>query len=262
MSFHNDVVTNSFIEGEKLSSIRATVFQYLPSPNQTKNLEWVRSAAQAALVLKLHGLLETAGYQSTSTTLQHASLPQFAHSNTHECNDSSEFDGDVEENAVNGDNSSCNGNDSDEDCDGFDILPDPLPFPDRSALCAGNLYPTVPSENASHSVYSIHDRYGMMQNTTLGDMEVERDIDRLRELLRRVDKGFTSCCNSLVETNKHRRSRDLLHVSILRGIDNWNGMRGKILSQRALLNGVTGLESSSRGSDTSHASFKEGTHTS
>lgn len=256
MSFHGEGART--IEDEKILSLRASVFQYLPSPNQTKNLEWVRSAAQAALVLRLPGLLETAGYQSTSTTLQHASLPQFAHNISHEGIEPSTFDGDMEENAVNRDDVSCIDNDSDDECDGFDILPDPLPFPDRSALCAGNVYPTNTSDNASYSAYSSQDRYGIMQNTTLGDMEVERDIDRLRELLRRVDKSFASCCNALIEINEHRRSRDLLHVNILRNIDNWNGMRGKILSQRALLNGVMCLEDASCRTDTSYANFKEG----
>jgi len=39
------------------------------------NLSWIRTAAQAALALKLHGVLETTGCQSASAKLLHASLP-------------------------------------------------------------------------------------------------------------------------------------------------------------------------------------------
>jgi len=39
------------------------------------NLSWNRTAAQAALALKLHGVLETTGCQSASAKLLHASLP-------------------------------------------------------------------------------------------------------------------------------------------------------------------------------------------
>ena len=46
------------------------------------NLSWVRTAAQAALALKLHGILETTGYQSVSAKLQHASLPKFSNVGT------------------------------------------------------------------------------------------------------------------------------------------------------------------------------------
>ena len=253
-------------EDEKALSLPSSVFQYLPSPSQTQNLEWVRSAAQAALVLQLHGVLETAGYQSTSTKLQHASLPRFASNNVHDSLDSAavnrserrEMDGD----SVGSDEVSDLEND-DED-DGFDILPDPLPLAERSALCAGSIFPNRSVGNApdtgSYCTYSVQtkDRYGAMQHTSLGDMEVERDIDRLRDLLRKVDKSFAMCCNALIGINKQRRSRDVLHVSILRSIDNWEGMRGIFLSQLSLLKGVTCLESASKSSNDSYTRFGEG----
>lgn len=254
MGFHRD----GGVDDEKMSSLRASVFHYLPSPNQTKNLEWVRSAAQAALVLKLHGLLETAGYQSTSTKLQHASLPQYAPNNADKRIECGTSDRNAEENIDGSHANDAISNVSDDECDGFDMLPDPLPFPERSALCAGSVYPTLPSDNISYSAYSNRDRYGTMQNTTLGDIEVERDIDRLRGLLRRVDKSFATCCNALTGINEHRKSRDSIHINIIRNIDNWNGMRGKILSQRSLLKGVTCLEHTSLHANKSYTNFAEG----
>ena len=44
------------------------------------NLAWVRTAAQAAVALQLHGILETTGLPSASARLQHASLPNFNNS--------------------------------------------------------------------------------------------------------------------------------------------------------------------------------------
>ena len=214
-------------EDEKILSLRSSVLYYLPSASQTKNLEWVRTAAQAALNLKLHGLLETAGYQSTSTKLQHASLPQFASTNTRTGMESGALD---HETSNRREDTTMMASNSDDD--GFDILPEPFPLAERSALCAGSIYPTRAGANASetelYSTYSLHDQdcYGAMQtHTSLGDMEVERDVDRLRDLLRRVDKSFASCCNALIGIGEHRRSRESLLISMLRSIDIWEGMR-------------------------------------
>ena len=45
--------------------------------NFSSNFAWVRTAAQAAMALRVHGMLETTGMQSASARLQHASLPSF-----------------------------------------------------------------------------------------------------------------------------------------------------------------------------------------
>lgn len=251
---------------EKNLSLASSLLQYLPSPSNSKNLEWVRSAAQTALVLKVHGLLETAGYQSTSTTLQHASLPQFASNNDHEGMDSGVASGKANTDAEDYDDKDCISELGNESNDGFDVLPHPLPLPERSALCAGSVYPSqlagTVSETRSYSTYTYsmqdRDHYGTTRRTSLGDIEVERDIERLRELLRRVDRCFGSCCNALIAINEHRRSKEEIHVNILRSIDNWQGMRGKILSQRSLLNGVACLEKANRAANDSYTNFGEG----
>ena len=43
---------------------------------------------------------------------------------------------------------------------------------------------------------------------------------------------------------RSRRERFSLHLEILRGLDSWEGLRGKFVSQRALLKGVSGMEQS------------------
>merc|ERR1712151_1245418 len=55
---------------EQSSSIIST-----PATSFLSNLSWVRTAAQAAMALKLHGILDATGYASASARLQHASLP-------------------------------------------------------------------------------------------------------------------------------------------------------------------------------------------
>mmetsp|Transcript_10434 Transcript_10434/g.19518 ORF Transcript_10434/g.19518 Transcript_10434/m.19518 type:complete len:1240 (+) Transcript_10434:95-3814(+) len=252
----------------KVFPLRSSLLQCLPSPTNATNIEWVRTAAQAALILKVHGLLETAGYQSTSTKLQHASLPRFANKDVHPEMDSSFVLDDVEKHCDDFDDKdgiSELGNESNDECDGFDLLPDPLPLPDRSALCAGSIYTRysvgntfdVKSYSSQANSTQAKDFYGSSEDTNLGEINVERDIERLRELLRRVSTSFGSCCNSLAGINNNLRTRELLHVSILRNIDSWEGMRGKILSQKALLNGISSLENSRLVGYNSFSSFFE-----
>lgn len=235
--------------------LRSSLLQCLPSPSNASNLEWVRTAAQAALILKVHGILETAGYQSTSTKLQHASLPRFTSKDVHPEIDSSFVLDNVDEQSDNFDDKDAIselGNESHDDCEGFDLLPDPLPLPERSALCAGSIYTGHPAGNGfdvksySSQANSTQGKnfYASSGDTNLGDIDVERDIERLRELLRRVSRSFGSCCNSLATIKENLRTRELLHVSILRNIDSWDGLRGKIVSQKALLDGVSSLEES------------------
>ena len=41
-----------------------------------------------------------------------------------------------------------------------------------------------------------------------------------------------------------RRERLALHLEVVRGLDSWEGLRGKFVSQRALLKGVSGIQQS------------------
>ncbi len=244
------------------------MLKYLPSPTHTKNLKWVRTAAQAALVLQVHGLLETAGYQSTSTKLQHASLPQFASSKARDSGDSngSMDDGNDKKGDEEGDSCLLNYDGCDDDCDGFDVLPEPLPLSERSALCAGRSltcleesgHKNIQSSSSNAGIFR-GDHYGMYNNnTSLGDIDVEKDTVRLRDLLRKVDKSFSLCCKAMSAIGENRHGRAQLQMNILRSIDNWEGMRGKILAQRSLLNGVNSLEKANRRSDDCYVAFSEG----
>lgn len=62
---------------------------------QAQNLSWVRTAAQAAIALKLHGILDATGYNSASAKLQHASLPKFDTSKWWRGTDEEDISGEV-----------------------------------------------------------------------------------------------------------------------------------------------------------------------
>lgn len=271
---HNDQLSSSNLHDESSNGIGdvfnsySSLLKYLPTPSQTMNLKWVRTAAQAALVLRVHGLLETAGYESTSTKLQHASLPQFASTKARGSGDSngSMDDGKDSKDGEGGD--SCSFNDDDDECDGFDVLPEPLPLSERSALCAvrtisrheESMHGKTQSRSGatSHAGHCRGDLYGMHNNSTsLGDIDVERDTGRLRDLLRQVDKSFSLCCVAMSIIGENRHARAQLQMNILRSIDSWEGMRGKILAQRPLLNGVNSLENTSRQTDDCYVAFSE-----
>ena len=271
---------------------KSIFYTYFPNLSvQSTNLSWVRTAAQAALALKLDGVLETSGCLSTSAKLQQASLPNFT-SRQH-----SSFDHDDEKpksvrpiphSTVQDDGSDCefekgvvsvksalDGEDSQSfnDSGGYDLLPNPLPLSERSALCAGNNSPTKlnassPLSPASSTTSFKEDRlgtnYGINYNSDdldvamLGDLSVDKDIDRLRDIIRTVDESYGRCLSAIVKIGKSRSKRAEIHMVIIKGLDSWEGLRGKIISQRALLAGVSTLEVGYQIADKSAISLSSG----
>mmetsp|Transcript_24176 Transcript_24176/g.35812 ORF Transcript_24176/g.35812 Transcript_24176/m.35812 type:complete len:1362 (-) Transcript_24176:2038-6123(-) len=260
------------------------------SHHQQPNMTWVRTAAQAAMALKVHGILETTGCQSASAKLQHASLPNFESSSKKKGNsswaDEDDEGGERNKGYDNNDQQvgdTCN-NDSFENgvvsveseldtCDaGYDLLPNPVPAPERTVLCAGSSAVSDDAfDNGSTSGQSLGDReallltsnkmamnisqkfrYGVSPaaadekaSTLLGDMAVDDDIDKLREIIGSVDNILGRCFASSAGIGQAMRQRNALHLGVVQSIDSWEGMRGEIITQRALLNGVTMLASSS-----------------
>jgi hypothetical protein len=78
----------------------------------------------------------------------------------------------------------------------------------------------------------------------LGDISVDENIDKLREVIGSVDNTLSRCLASSGGIGKARREQQSLHLDIVRGLDAWEGMRGKFISQRALMKGVAGVEQS------------------
>lgn len=257
----------------------------LSSTNQP-NLSWVRTAAQAAMALKLHGVLENTGMPSASAKLQHASLPSFKKTSQgdEDAGDSPRPDSRSKSTRDRGVDDTDGDDQSFEngvvESDGYDMLPSPLPLKERSVLCAGSIEnrksgALLPSDTmtapyhcdkadsaASAQEYEPRFHYGSRRvfhgeeidesATVLGEISVDNDIDRLREIIGSVDNTLGRCLAASTLIKDKQRKRDAFHRQIVRGLDRWEGLRGEIVSQRALLNGITALE---KGIETSEKSL-------
>jgi hypothetical protein len=224
---------------------------------------WVRTAAQAAIALKVHGMLETSGLPSASARLQHASLPSF--SNVTSRGNAGWEDVDIERSlprrsgrsATNGSN--VKGNSFEEGVindDGFDLLPLPVPAPERRILSAGSntsaffVTGAQPREERFHyGSPNIQSRFTLECEDDhgaafLGDVAVDENIDKLREVIGSVDNTLSRCLASIGAIGKGQREKQTLHLNVVGGLDSWVGMRGKFISQRSLLRGIEGIEQS------------------
>mmetsp|Transcript_56373 Transcript_56373/g.136762 ORF Transcript_56373/g.136762 Transcript_56373/m.136762 type:complete len:1304 (+) Transcript_56373:755-4666(+) len=235
------------------------------------NLPWVRTAAQAAVALQLHGILETTGLPSASARLQHASLPSFDNARNSAWseddgekeirNDSSE---DTEHNELTDSfeegvmhvQDELEPDNADpfldqEDDTGYDLLPLPVPAPERQILNVGE---TKKPDIKKESRY----RYGSPtivegleatdvedeKQVYIGEMAIDENIDKLREVIGSVDNILSRCMASSGSIERCRRERLDTHLKLLVGLDSWEGLRGMFVNQRSLLKGVSGIEQS------------------
>ena len=236
------------------------------------NLSWVRTAAQAALALKLHGILETTGYQSVSAKLQHASLPKISkvgalsmgdeergtQKKVHHKKEVKNSMDDFEKGIVCVESNLYEETHYDDNGNGYDMLPSPLPLPERSALCAGSVHPSTSTTEVSpvhqsnrklmreahqsgvrYSDTSGNDDTG---NVILGDISVDKDIDRLRDMIRKVDVGLSRCLSAGLCVGTESCEKTGFQLDLLREIDYGEGWGGRMIGQKALLNGVESLE--------------------
>jgi hypothetical protein len=224
-------------------------------------LGWIRTAAQAAVALKVHGFLETTGLQTASAKLQHAALPSYGKQRWK--NDSSDeegsAEGDAERTAV--------ANNFEEGVihdDGFDLLPLPVPAPERRILTVGSIQQNV--ESAKRFTYGNGELDGSQHLTSdggtafLADIAVDENIDKLREVIGSVDNTLNRCLTSLGRIEDATYKRNILHHDIVKGLDSWPEMRGKFITQRSLMKGVSGIEQSTDVCEESTINFAEGTN--
>lgn len=222
------------------------------------NLSWVRTAAQAALALQLHGVLETTGYQSASAKLQHASLPKFSkigmafatEDNDEKTNSDQDKKKTVETNIDFEDGIVCVESNLDDDSQydyhgngGYDLLPSPLPLSERSALCAGSKDSSnLLTKNQVGVRYSDASTSFGADSMALGDVSVDRDIERLRDIIITVDKSLSRCLSSGLCVGAEGNDKIGNQINLLKAIgcgDNWCG---RILNQKASLKGIEMLE--------------------
>mmetsp|Transcript_26136 Transcript_26136/g.61382 ORF Transcript_26136/g.61382 Transcript_26136/m.61382 type:complete len:1098 (-) Transcript_26136:651-3944(-) len=227
------------------------------------NLSWVRTAAQAAVALQLHGILETTGLPSASARLQHASLPSFNNSRNSgwsEDDDQKLFVNDSEDSAENLVQDSFEKgvlhvqDELASECimdqgDGYDLLPLPVPAPERQILNVSEAKKNSVITNETRFRYGGPEGFAIgstddEKRVYLGEMAIDENIDKLREIIGSVDNILSRCMASSSGIERSRREKFMIHLDILRGLDSWEGLRGKFVSQRALLKGVSNMEQS------------------
>jgi hypothetical protein len=234
------------------------------------NLAWVRTAAQAAVALKIHGVLETTGLPSASARLQHASLPSFNTSRNAAWLDD---DGDrvgrkdsdesyektlqesFEEGVLHVEDGLKFSSDSiavHDDGNGYDLLPLPVPALERQILSVGDANARIESNKETRFRYGelpaesmfVAQRSEEDKRVYLGEMAIDDNIDKLRDVIGHLDNTLSRCLASGSGIERARGDCQSLHLRILSGLDSWEGLSGKFVSQRALLKGVTGIEQS------------------
>ena len=240
--------------------------------NTSPNFTWVRTVAQAAIALHVHGLLENSGMPSASARLQHASLPAFdmpVHVTGWDENEvvSAEKQLATKANSPNI-RELLNFEDGVVNDDGFDLLPLPIPAPERRILTVGST-PNGISESSNEERFhygsgNLETHYpfqieGDTGAAFLGDISIDENIDKLREVIGSVDNTFSRCLISSGEVGKANRDRLNLHLNVVRGLDSWEGMRGRFIGQRSLMKGVAGVEQSKEMYEESDMELIDGT---
>lgn len=222
---------------------------------------WVRTAAQAAVALQVHGILENTGMQAASARLQHASLPALGSAGRSSGWDETDPDPGSPDgrDGIGADRATANQavHNFEEGVvhdDGFDLLPLPIPAPERRILTVGSS-PCLPSretfgeERFHYGGGDLEGRHPLdyqdnEASAYLGDIAVDENIDKLREVIGSVDNTLCRCLVSSGGIGKANTERLIIHLNIIRGLDSWEGMRGKFISQRPLMKGIAGVEQS------------------
>lgn len=247
------------------------------------------------MALQVHGMLETTGLPSVSARLQHASLPMFDNSSSRRTSWVEEGNDDQGQ-ALDARRSSSLGSDPDDptnfehgvihvdseleseagefgsvptaDQDGYDLLPLPVPAPERRILSVGSPerrhrapehdgndpFAGLLVEETSHTRFrygssTVIEQFppsdsGHVQSAFLGEFAVDSNIDKLREVIGSVENTLKRCLSASAGIGGARRDRLALHLEVVKGFDSWQGMRGQFITQRALLRGVEGLDQS------------------
>lgn len=235
------------------------------------NLAWVRTAAQAAVALQLHGVLETSGLPAASARLQHASLPCFdnarnlawseddgekiVRNDSSEDTENNELTDSFEEGVMHVQDELESENADpffdQDDGNGYDLLPLPVPAPERQILNVGEAKKPEAKKESRYRYGSPTLVEGLEptrveeeKQVYIGEMAIDENIDKLREVIGSVDNTLSRCMASSGSIERSRRERLENHLNFLRGLDSWEGLRGMFVNQRSLLKGVSGIEQS------------------
>ncbi|KAL9181413.1 hypothetical protein ACHAXT_010218 [Thalassiosira profunda] len=221
---------------------------------------WLRAAAQVAMSLQFHGMLESTGHQSTSAKIQHASLPKFGsrpvgswddeeadNKRVADSNDSPKSETNFEAGVVKVESSLIA---DEEGLGGYDMLPSPGPSDEHRVLNAGNAAARAGTANSTAAraifVYdtAVDQPEGApdRKDAVLGTIRVENDIDKLRDIIRSINRTLGKMCQCSVLVQSAQDDRNAIQLGLLRDIDTWGDSRGEVISQRALVKGVAELQ--------------------
>lgn len=217
---------------------------------------WLRAAAQVAMTLQFHGILETTGHESSSARIQHASLPKFCNhragsweeeENDHDkiignqktsCLGSSESDSpkneaNFEAGVINVESELTN----EQGLAGYDMLPSPGPSEEHRVLNAGS---DISSKGDASKQIRSRFVYDVSSEQSRG-LNADSDVDQLRDIIRSIHQKLINLSLSCAVLRSAQDERNAIQLSLLRDIDSW-GDSGEIIIQRDLVIGVASLE--------------------
>ena len=209
---------------------------------------WLRAAAQVALRLEFHNVLETTGYETTSTKIQHASLPRFG---------STRPSGSWDENDVQHSKESKAGDSPSFECgvvnirselgeksrdDGFDLLPSPGPSEIHRVLSAGGTGSSDKTDSIKRYAYEAidDDPTSNIENARVGSLRIDQDIDKLRTIVKSIDRTLSKLHTSAARIQAAQKSRGALLLNMLKDVSSLGD--GDVLNQRSLVEGVASLQ--------------------
>ena len=198
---------------EKISntSIIDKVFDMYYAYDGSSHPDFVRSAARAAVTLRLHGILDATGMPTASFLLQHASLPKF------------DFRSLRQNNNTNNRSSpplSSKSSRSDENDSGFEqgVVPIESELDDEYDLLPS------PSKNEQNSKFETSFHYGHDSTFGVGGVSVDDDIDKLREIIGSLDSAITRLAQSTKVVMKCHQKRCNLLRSVFSGLGSFKGL--------------------------------------
>lgn len=268
----------------------ASIFSALVSKTSTSIMRlqgddetsWLRAAANVAMALQFHGILETTGHETASAKIQHASLPKFVNRrggswdeeetgddkghkkrSSHgsiQSSDSPGSDANFEAGVINVESELAD-EDDEVDLGGYDMLPSPGPSEVHRVLNAGSgsvvsdkVGSAFTYEARSEQLKCIHDR----KDAVVGSIKVENDIDKLREIIQSTSQTLEKLYLSSASVRSAQDARNIVQLNIIRDVDSWGDNGGDIITQRALVNGVASLEMINNDMEDIHKTIADG----
>lgn len=218
-------------------------------------MAWIRTAAQAAVALKLHGILDISGMPTASAKLQHASLPKFdfrswrGKGRSDRPNspppslESSECD-----NGETGFESGVISIESELD-GGFDLLPSPN-LNDNST--------DYPSRASSDGVSGEKSRFHYGHDSTfgVGGVSVDDDIGKLREIIGNLDATIVRCHSATKYVSKAQKKRNGIIRSTLNELSSFQGLGHDVAG--SILDAVTAIDDSTSAESSSNLAMVDG----